>query len=169
MASQAETLYATVTLIAVTASFPFYLYGAWFILRENIVTWAVLMRHLVFIFVGLTLTTLPVATWMAPRLLTQIDGFAALHAILGLQAYAFLVFALTGIVHIFRAKYEHDLYRDPEQEIAIGDLHENMDAWRFRLRVGVFGYVGFWLLAWIVGVIRFVLLYDVRDIVPSML
>lgn len=169
MASEAETLYATVTLVAVTASFPFYLYGAWIILREDVVTWAVLIRHLAFIFVGLTLTTIPVGTWMAPRLLTQIDGFAALHAFLGLQAYALLVFALTGIAHIFRAKYKHDLYREPDQEIAIGDLHENMDAWRFRLRVGVFGYVVFWLLAWLVGVIRFVFLYDVLDIVPSLL
>lgn len=167
MASAAETVYATLTLLAVTASFPFYLYGAWVILREDVVTWSVLRRHLAIIFVGLTLTTIPVITWMAPRLLTQIDGFAALHAFLGLQAYALLVFALTGIIHIFRAKYEHDLYREPDQEIAIDDLHENMDAWRFRLRVGVFGYVVFWLLAWIVGVVRFVFLYEVLDLVPS--
>jgi hypothetical protein len=38
---------------------------------------------------------------------------------------------------------------------------ERMDHWRSRLRIGVFGYVIFWLLAYVVGTIRFVLRYVV--------
>lgn len=165
MATATETLFATITLVAVTTSFPFYLYGAWIILRADIVTWDLLRRHLTVIFLGLGLTTIPVAGWMVPRFPGQIDGFAALHAFLGVQSYALLLFALTGIVHIFRAKRRHNLYHDPDPSIALEDLHENMDAWRFRLRVGVFGYVVFWLLAWFVGVIRFILIYDIVDLV----
>lgn len=163
MATATETLIATITLVAVTASLPFYLYGAWIILRVDIVTWEVLVRHLTVIFIGLGLTSVPVGGWMVPRFPSQIDGLAALHAFLGVQAYALLLFALTGIVHIFRAKYSHNLYHDPDPDIALDELHEKMDAWRFRLRVGVFGYLVFWLLAWFVGVIRFVLLYNVTD------
>jgi hypothetical protein len=80
---------------------------------------------------------------MLPRLLDQLDGFTALHAFLGFQAYALLVFALTGIVRIFQAKRAHDLYRNPDRDVDISELHEDMDAWRFRLRVGVFGYLVF--------------------------
>ncbi len=43
--------------------------------------------------------------------------------------------------------------------MALSDLHENADAWRKRLRVGVFGYVVFWILAYVVGVARYVLQY----------
>lgn len=164
MATAAETLIATITLVAVTASLPFYLYGAWIILRVDIVTWDVLLRHLTVIFIGLGLTSVPVGGWMVPRFPGQIDGLAALHAFLGVQAYALLLFALTGIVHIFRAKYSHNLYHDPDPDIALEELDENMNAWRFRLRIGVFGYLVFWLLAWIIGVIRFVLLYNITDI-----
>jgi hypothetical protein len=40
---------------------------------------------------------------MMPRLMDQFGGLAVLHAVLGLQAYAMLAFALTGIVRIFQA------------------------------------------------------------------
>ncbi len=35
-----------------------------------------------------------------------------------------------------------------------------MDKWRSRLRVGVFGYVVLWLLAWLLGLAQYALLYD---------
>lgn len=159
MASAQETLFATIAFGVVSASLPFYLYGAWVILREEMVSWDILMHHLRFIAVGLTLTTVPVITWMVPRLLANLDGYTVLHGIIGIQAYALLVFALTGIVHIFRAKRAHDLYEDPEQDIDLDELHENMGAWRFRLRTGVFGFLVLWLLAWIVGALRYVIYY----------
>ena len=62
-------------------------------------------------------------------------------------------------MRIFQVKRRHDLYHEPDPEMPISDLHENMDAWRFRLRVGVFGYVILWLLAWLVGTVRYVLVY----------
>lgn len=153
-----ESLLALIDVAVVTASFPFYLYGAWYILQVETVTWRDLVRHLTFIFIGLTLTTAPVVAWMIPRLF-PLDPFLGLHAFLGLQAYAMLVFALTGIVRIFQVKREHDLYHDPDPEIAIDDLHEDMGAWRFRLRVGVAGYLLFWLLAWIVGMVRYAIVF----------
>lgn len=158
-----ELRIATVVALVVTASLPFYLYGAWIILSVETVTWTVLVRHLSVIVVGLLLTTIPALVWMLPRLFERFDGFVALHGFLGFQAYALLVFALTGIVHIFQAKYEHDLYHDPDQDIDISELHENMDAWRFRLRVGVFGYLIFWILAWLVGIVRYLLFYNVIE------
>ncbi|TQQ83359.1 hypothetical protein EGH24_00725 [Halonotius terrestris] len=154
-----ETTIATLTALSVTASLPFFLYGAWIMLQTETVTWDVLIYHLKFIVVGLTLTTVPMVTWMMPRLFDQLGGLSALHAVLGLQAYALLVFALTGIVRIFQAKREADLYRNPDQDIDLNDLHENMSAWRGRLRIGVFGYVVFWLLAWTVGLYRYFLRY----------
>ena len=154
-----EALVATAALLAVTASFPFYLYGAWYILDQEIVTWDVLIYHLKFIVVGLVLTTIPVLTWMAPRFLDQFGGLAALHAFLGVQAYALLVFALTGIIRIFQVKRAHDLYGDPDQNVDISNLHENMDAWRGRLRMGVAGYVILWLLAWLLGFARYLSMY----------
>lgn len=160
MPTAAEFWTATAVVAAVSASLPFYLYGAWVVLREDVVTWRVLVRHLSFIAVGLALTTAPILLWMLPRLLSQLDGFTGLHAFLGFQAYALLVFALTGIVRIFQVKREHDLYHEPDPDIELSELHEDMDAWRFRLRVGVFGYLGFWLLAWLVGLARYVLIYD---------
>jgi uncharacterized membrane protein YuzA (DUF378 family) len=153
---------ATVVALTVTASFPFYLYGAWIILQSETVTWSVLTRHLTFVGTGLALTTIPVVTWMAPRLIwgtVGFDSFTALHAFLGVQAYALLLFALTGIARIFQVKRRHDLYNEPDPEMAISELHENMGAWRFRLRIGVFGYVILWLLAWLVGTARYVLFY----------
>jgi hypothetical protein len=150
-----ESTVATVAALLVTASFPFYLYGAWIVIDAETVTWDVLMHHLRFIVPGLVLNTIPVVTWMIPRLLQQLDGLHALHAVLGLQAYAMLVFALTGIVRIFQAKYRANLYRDPDQDVDLDDLHENMGAWRGRLRIGVAGYVLFWIGAWIVGMFRY--------------
>jgi hypothetical protein len=125
------------------------------------VTWNVLIHHLTFIVPGLVLNTIPVVTWMIPRLFDQLGGLAALHAVLGLQAYALLVFALTGIVRIFQVKRRADLYGNPDQDVDLDDLHENMGAWRGRLRVGVFGYVIFWILAWILGIYRYVTGYVV--------
>ncbi|MFB6360210.1 MAG: hypothetical protein ABEH59_02700 [Halobacteriales archaeon] len=160
MATAAEFWIATFVVVVVSASLPFFLYGAWIVLREDVVTWAVLIRHLTVIAAGLALTTAPILLWMLPRLLEQLDSFTILHAFLGFQAYALLLFALTGIVRIFQVKRRHDLYHEPDPEIELSELHEDMDAWRFRLRVGVFGYLGFWLLAWLVGLARYVVIYD---------
>jgi hypothetical protein len=148
-----RTELATVVALLVTASLPFYLYGAWIVIDAEVVTWSVLMHHLKFIVVGLTLTTVPMLTWMVPRLFEGFSGPVAVHAFFGLQAYALLLFALTGIFHIFRAKRAHSLYEDPDQDVEISELHENMDAWRFRLRVGVFGYLLTWIIAWILGLV----------------
>ncbi|MFB6194439.1 MAG: hypothetical protein ABEI75_05180, partial [Halobaculum sp.] len=139
----ADRTVAVVALIAVTASLPFYLYGAWIMIdreSEN-VTWPILTRHLRFIFPGLVLTTVPVVTWMGPRLLQQLEGLAILHAFLGLQAYALLVFGITGIVRIFQVKRQAEFYEVEDPDTELNDLHENMGAWRGRLRIGVFGYV----------------------------
>jgi hypothetical protein len=145
--------------LMVTASLPFYLYGAWIMIDAEVVTWDVLIYHLKFIVPGLVLNTIPVVTWMIPRLLDQLQGVLVLHAVLGLQAYALLAFALTGIVRILQVKREADLYEDPTQDVDLDDLHPNMGAWRGRLRVGVFGYVIFWFLAWLLGLYQFVSRY----------
>ena len=152
---------ATLTALSVTASFPFFLYGAWIMINAETVTWDVLTHHLKFIAVGLTLTTVPMVTWMMPRLFDQLGGLSALHAFLGLQAYALLLVGLTGIVRIFQAKRNADLYKNPDQDVDLNDLHENMSAWRGRLRMGVFGYTLFWIAAWLVGIYRYVLRYFV--------
>lgn len=154
-----EATAATLAGLSVTASLPFYLYGAWIVIDSETVTWHTLLRHLKFILVGLVLTTVPVVGWMAPRLMDQFGGLAVLHAVLGLQAYAMLAFALTGIVRIFQAKYAANLYRDPDQDVDLDDLHENMGAWRGRLRIGVFGYVLFWIGAYLIGIVRYVQLH----------
>lgn len=156
-----DAAWATLVVLAMTASLPFYLYGAYVILENETVTWAVLTRHLSYIFTGLVLTTVPVVTWMIPRLFDQLGGFAAMHAIVGVQAYAFLAFALTGIARIFHAKHRHDLYREPDRDVDIDELDENMDAWRFRLRVGVVGYLVCWLIAYVLGTIRYLLRYGI--------
>jgi hypothetical protein len=155
-----DTVLATVAAALVTLSFPFYLYGAWVMIDAETVTWDLLIYHLKFIVVGLTLNTVPVVVWMVPRLFDQLGGFAAAHAFFGLQAYAMLAFALTGIVRILQAKRRHDLYDDPEQDLSLSDLHENADDWRKRLRVGVFGYVFFWFIAYVLGVTRYVVKYQ---------
>ena len=153
---------ATVVALAVSLSFPLFLYGAWIMIDAEAVTWDVLVYHLQFILTGLALTTVPLVFWMAPRLFEQLNGVAALHAFLGLQAYAMLAFAATGIVRIFRAKWRHDLYHDYDEDVLLEEIgDENMRFWRRRLRVGVFGYVFFWVLAYLVGIARYVAKYDV--------
>ena len=160
MPTAAEFRAATLVVAAVSASLPFYLYGAWVVLREDVVTWRVLTRHLSFIAVGLTLTTVPILAWMLPRTLDQFDGFVGVHAFLGFQAYALLTFALTGIVRIFQVKRRHDLYHEPDPNVVLADLHEDVDKWRSRLRIGVFGYLVLWTLAWLVGLARYLLVYS---------
>jgi hypothetical protein len=151
---------ATVVLASVTLSFPFFVYGAWYIIETEPVTWSVLMHHLKFVVTGLTLTTVPLLLWMAPRLFEQLDGFAMMHAFLGAQAYAMLAFGFTGIVRIFRAKRHHDLYEDYDQDVLLDEIgSDRMDHWRSRVRIGVFGYVIFWIFAYLVGVARYALRY----------
>lgn len=151
---------ATIVLVAVAASFPCFLYGAWIMIDSDEITWDVLVYHLKFIVTGLTLTTVPLVFWMLPRLFEQFGGFSAAHAFFGLQAYAFLAFGFTGIVRIFRAKYEHDLYHDYDENVLLDEIgDENMQFWRRRLRVGVFGYVGCWIIAFLTGFARYVALY----------
>lgn len=155
-----ETMIALIALISVTASFPFLIYGAWYIIDSEEVTWDVLTTHLKYILTGLALTTIPILTWMIPRLVGQLTGLVALHAVFGLQAYAMLAFALTGIVRIFRAKREHDLYNEYDEQVLLDEIGgEYMDHWRKRLRIGVFGYVIFWLFAYLIGLTRFVMRY----------
>lgn len=156
-----EVVLATLAAVSVTASLPFYLYGAWLAIDTEVMTWERLLHHLRYVLTGLVLTTVPVATWMAPRLVDQLTGLSTIHAFLGLQAYALLAFALTGIVRIFQAKRRANLYRDPDPDADIDQLHENMPGWRRRLRVGVFGYLGFWLLAYFVGLYKYLLDYAI--------
>jgi hypothetical protein len=155
-----EATVATVVAVAVTLSLPCFLYGAWYIIESDPVTWSVLTHHLKFIATGLTLTTVPVLVWMVPRLFGQLGGLSMVHAFLGVQAYAMLGFGFTGIVRIFRAKREHDLYHDYDEDVLLDEIGlEQMDHWRSRLRIGVFGYVLFWLLAYLVGMVRYALRY----------
>jgi hypothetical protein len=73
-----------------------------------------------------------------------------------------LAFGVTGIVRIFRAKYEHDLYNDYDEDVLLDEIgDENMRFWRRRLRIGVFGYVVFWMLAYVVGVWRYLVRYSI--------
>ena len=151
---------ATIVAALVTASLPCFLYGAWIMIDAEAVTWDVLTYHLKFIITGLALTTVPLLVWMLPRLFQQLGGASALHAFLGLQAYAMLAFGFTGIVRIFRAKREHDLYHDYDEDVLLDEIgSDRMDHWRSRLRIGVFGYVIFWLLAYVVGIARYALRY----------
>ncbi|WP_135533297.1 DUF7321 family protein [Halostella pelagica] len=156
-----DVFLATVAAALVTLSFPFYLYGAWIMIDTETVTWGVLIYHLKFIVTGLVLNTVPVVVWMVPRLWDQLGGFAAAHAFFGLQAYAMLLVALTGIVRILQAKRQSDLYAEPNQDVSLSDIHEHADDWRRRLRVGVFGYVLFWLIAYALGVARYLVKYQV--------
>ena len=155
-----ETTVAAAAALSVTASFPLYLLGAKVMIDAEVVTWNVLRRHLKFIVAGLLLNTVPVVGWMMPRLLAQLNGPAALHAVLGLQAYAMLAFGGTGIVRIFRAKWEHDLYYDYDEDVLLDEIGtDRMQFWRRRIRIGVFGYTFFWILAYLVGVVRYFLKY----------
>jgi len=146
---------ATAAALVVTATLPFYLYGAWIVIDAEVVTWDVLVHHLSFVVPGVVLNTIPVVVWMVPRLFMQLQGVNVLHAFLGLQAYALLLFGLTGIVQILRVKRRHGLYENPDQKTSLSDLHENADSWRTRLRIGVFGYLIFWILAYVVGLYRY--------------
>lgn len=150
---------ATLVALSVTASLPFFLYGAWIMIDAETVTWDILVYHLKFIGVGLVLTTGPLVGWMIPRLFNQLSGLAVIHAFLGLQAYALLGFALTGIVRIFQAKRNANLYSDPDRDVDLDELHENVGHWRTRLRVGVFGYTLLWIGAWLTGLYRFYALH----------
>lgn len=161
-----ERVVATIVLFSVAVSFPCFLYGAWIMLDSDAVTWSVLTHHLRYILTGLTLTTVPLLLWMVPRLFglgdysSQFKGFAVLHAFLGAQAYALLAFGFTGIVRVFRAKWEHDLYHDYDEDVLLDEIgDENMRFWRRRIRIGVFGYTFFWTLAFLTGVARYVLRY----------
>jgi len=166
MLGLSEAQCATLVVGMVTLSFPCFLYGAWIMIDNDPITWDVLTDHLQFIVTGLALTTGPMLFWMLPRLLDQLTGAAVVHAFLGLNAYAFLVFALTGIVRIFRAKYRHDLYHDYDEDVLLAEIgDENMSHWRSRLRIGVFGYVGLWLLAYLAGIARYLLKYDLANLV----
>lgn len=156
-----ESTAATLAALSVTASLPFYLYGAWYAIETEVMTWDRLVHHLQFVVTGLVLTTAPIVLWMIPRLAGQFGGVSVLHAFLGLQAYALLVLALTGIVRIFQAKRRADLYRNPDPDADIGDLHENMGTWRRRLRIGVFGYIILWLLAYLLGIYQYLTSYVV--------
>lgn len=161
MVELAEATIATVVAATVTVSFPFFLYGAWIMIDTEAVTWAVLTYHLKFIFTGLALTTTPVLFWMVPRVAEKFGGAVALHAFLGLQAYAMLAFAFTGIVRIFRAKRKYNLYHDYDEEVLLSEIGtDRMDHWRSRLRIGVFGYVIFWLLAYLVGIAHYFIEYQ---------
>ncbi|ESS04955.1 MAG: hypothetical protein A07HR67_00305 [uncultured archaeon A07HR67] len=152
-----ESVIAVIAGLSVTASLPFLLYGAWIMIDAEVVTWNVLTHHLRYILVGLLLTTTPIVTWMLPRILGQLTGGAVIHAFFGLQAYALLTFALTGIVRIFQAKRDADAYDDPD--VDIDEIHEDMDHWRSRLRVGVAGFMFLWLCAWLSGLYRFYTLH----------
>ncbi|QSG03124.1 putative membrane protein [Natranaeroarchaeum sulfidigenes] len=152
-----EYVVATVVTLLVTLSFPLYLYGAWIIIQEEVVTWNLLIRHLKYVTAGLVLTTVPMLVWMVPNAFNQFSPLLAVHMFFGLQAYALLLVALTGIVRIFQVKRQHNLYHDTSGDVDIGELHENMGAWRWRLRIGVFGYVGCWIIAYLIGLFRFVL------------
>lgn len=155
-----EPQVATLVLVSLTASFPCFLFGAWIVIDAEAVTWDVLVRHLTYIFAGLTLTTVPLVGWMIPRFFDQLSGLTTFHAVFGVQAYAFLAFGLTGIVRVFRAKYEYDLYTDYDESVLLEEIgDENMQFWRRRIRVGVFGYVLCWLVAYLSGAWRFVELY----------
>jgi hypothetical protein len=151
---------ATVVALAVTLSLPCFLYGAWVMIDNDPITWGILTYHLKFIVVGLALTTIPMVVWMIPRLPDQLGGLSMVHAFLGLQAYAMLAFGFTGIVRIFRAKREHDLYHDYDEDVLLDEIGtDDLNHWRSRLRLGVFGYVGFWILAYLVGMARYAFRY----------
>jgi len=161
-----DAVVASLVALAVTLALPCFLYGAWIMIDAEAVTWDVLTHHLKFILAGLALTTVPLALWMVPRLFGlggypgQLGGYAIVHAFLGVQAYAMLLFGFTGIVRIFRAKWKHDLYHDYDEDVLLDEIgDENMKFWRRRLRIGVFGYTLFWILAWLTGLSRFVLIY----------
>ena len=54
-----DALIAAVVFVSVSLSFPCFLYGAYYIIETEPVTWGVLVHHLKFVGTGLTLTTVP--------------------------------------------------------------------------------------------------------------
>lgn len=92
------TVIATLVAVVVTASFPLYCYGSWIVINAEDVTWGVLSRHLRYVGAGLLLTTVPLVIWMVLRFLDSFSGPVGVHAFFGLQAYVFLLVALTEIV-----------------------------------------------------------------------
>lgn len=149
-----ERTAATLALVFVSLSLPLYLHGVWVILRAERVTWSVLMTHLRSVIPALVFTTVPVLVWMLPRSLTWgFSGYIVVHIFLALQAYALLLIGLWGIVPIFRAKRRHNLYRDPDPDLELDELDKRMPHWRRRLRIGVFGHLIMWVLAYLVGVV----------------
>lgn len=154
-----ETL-ATAALLAVSLSLPLYLHGVWVILRAEVVTWSVLMRHLRSVIPAVLLTTVPLLVWMLPRTADLgVTHLIGVHIFLGLQSYALLLIALWGIVPIFRAKRRHNLYRDPDQDIELEALDDRMPHWRRRLRLGVFGHLIMWVLAYLAGLVIYARVY----------
>jgi hypothetical protein len=156
-----DVVLATITVLVISGAFPAFLKGAGVVLNSEQVTWDVLVRHLQFIGVGLALTTLPILVWMLPRFPARLGARRLLfvHAFLGAQAYAMLLFALTGIYRVFTEKRKAERYRDPDPDADLNDLHPNMSAWRGRIRIGVFGFLFFWLLAFVGGVVRYWIIY----------
>lgn len=142
----------TAIVFAVSLSLPLYIHGVLVILRSERVTWGVLMRHLRSIIPGVVLTLVPVVSWMLPRFFSgQYSSLLTVHAFFALQAYAFLAIGLWGIIPIFRAKRARGLYREPNPDLELTEIDDRMPHWRRRLRIGVFGYLGFWLIAYATG------------------
>lgn len=152
---------ATLVLFTVSLSSPCFLYGAWLMIVSDPITWAILKRHLVVVGFGLTLTTVPLLTWMIPKFWSQRGGITVVHAFLGVQAYAFFVLATTGIVRILRAKWASGEYRGAADfELDALDEEQELGHWRARLRIGVVGYTALWLLAYFTGVLRYIAKYS---------
>ena len=153
----AAALVTTLVVLLVSASFPFYCYAAYIMIEADPVGWADVKRHAIYTTAGLTLNTIPVIFWMIPQLAKQFGGLSTLHAFLGLQAYAFLVLALNGVWKIYRAKRAYDQYHNPVEDVALTELDpERMSGWRTQLRLGVVGWMGFWLLAYVTGLFLYV-------------
>lgn len=155
-----EVVFATAVVGLVSLSLPLYLYGVWVILRTEVVTWQVLVRHLWAIGFALALTAAGVLGWMIPSLLGgRLTSTIGVHVFLALQSYALLILGLWGIVPIYRAKRRHNLYHEPDPTLDLAELDDRMPQWRRRLRVGVFGHLFFWLLAYALGLVVYLELY----------
>jgi hypothetical protein len=152
---------AGLVVVAVSLSLPCFLYGAWLMIVSDPITWRILKRHLTVVGLGLLLTTVPLVTWMIPKFWSQYTGLAVVHAFLGVQAYAFFLLAVTGIVRILRAKWASAEFRqaDDFDLDALDDAGQDLGHWRARLRIGVVGYTVLWLLAYVTGVARYVFKY----------
>lgn len=148
-------VFALGAVLLVTASFPFYVYAAYIMIEADPVLWGDVKRHALYTSVGLTLNTIPVVFWMIPQLFRQFGGLSTVHAFLGLQAYALLVLALNGVWKIYRAKRAYSGYEDPSG-IELTDLDpERMSGWSTQVRLGVIGWMGFWTLAYVTGMLLY--------------